>query len=202
MNIENSMHHHWCNIKIFLFDVVCYFKSLSDLENQLPKLTSFMKKVFAFVVALAIMTQSFAAAITKPEPLKASDVRIPIANGKVITLQELADMKASDYAKLTGKKMKFFDRVGFKIAQKKLRNSINPDGTLNSKKLEKNLRKAADGTTGFHLGGFALGFLLGLIGVLIAYLLSDENKQNRVKWAWLGLLAGFIFWLLIIVALL
>ena len=64
-----------------------------------------MKKVFAFLVALAIMTQSFATAITKPEPLKASDVRIPIANGKVITLQELADIKAADYAKLTGKKM-------------------------------------------------------------------------------------------------
>ncbi|HEY0678905.1 MAG TPA: hypothetical protein VGD17_11505 [Chitinophagaceae bacterium] len=160
-----------------------------------------MKKVFAFLMAFAIMAQSFAAVITKPTPLKASDVRIPIANGKVITLQELADMKATDYAKLTGKKMKFFDRVGFKIAQKKLRSSINEDGTINSKKLQKNLSKA-DGSTGFHLGGFALGFFLGLIGVLIAYLLNDEYKTNRVKWAWLGLLAGIVFWLLIVVALL
>ena len=103
--------------------------------------------------------------------------------------------------KITGKKMKFFDRVGFKIAQKKLRSSINHDGTLNSKKLEKNFRKMADGG-GFHLGGFALGFLLGLIGVLVAYLLNDDLKSSRVKWAWLGLLAGFVFWLLIFVALL
>ncbi len=161
-----------------------------------------MKKVFAFLVAFAIMAQSFATVITKPEPLKASDIRIPIASGKVITLQDLADMKAADYAKLTGKKMRFFDRVGFKIAQKKLRSSINADGTLNNKKLEKNFRKAADGSGGFHLGGFALGFLLGLIGVLIAYLLNDDMKAARVKWAWLGLLAGFLFWLLIIVALL
>jgi hypothetical protein len=159
-----------------------------------------MKKVFAFLMAFAIMAQSFAAVITKPEPLKASDIRIPVANGKVITLQELADMKAVDYAKLTGKKMRFFDRVGFKIAQKKLRSSINADGTLNSKKLERNFKKA-DGTSGFHLGGFALGFLLGLIGVLIAYLLNDENKAARVKWAWLGLAAAFVLWLLILVAL-
>ena len=165
-----------------------------------------MKKVFALLAGLAIMAQSFAFVITnptpaKPDPLKASDIRIPVANGKFITLQDLADMNAAEYAKLTGKKMKFFDRVGFKIAQKKLRSSINHDGTLNSKKLEKNFRKMADGG-GFHLGGFALGFLLGLIGVLVAYLLNDDLKSSRVKWAWLGLLAGFVFWLLIFVALL
>ncbi|HYE55048.1 MAG TPA: hypothetical protein VD996_09405 [Chitinophagaceae bacterium] len=161
-----------------------------------------MKKVVALVLAFAVMAQTFASAIVtaKPEPLRASDVMIPIANGKTITLQDLADMKAADYAKLTGKKMRFFDRIGFKIAQKKLRNSINVDGTINSKKLEKNFRKAADGSTGFHLGGFALGFLLGLIGVLIAYLLNDEYKSNRVKWAWLGVAAALVFWLLLTVA--
>lgn len=165
-----------------------------------------MKKVFAFLAAFAIMAQSFATVITKPEPakpepLKASDIRIPFANGKTITLQELADMKPADFTKLTGKKMKFFDRVGFKIAQKKLRSSINPDGTLNSKKMEKTFRKMQDGG-GFHLGGFALGFLLGLIGVLVAYLIDDDLKSSRTKWAWIGLAAGFVFWLLLVVALL
>jgi hypothetical protein len=33
---------------------------------------------------------------------------------------------------------------------------------------------------------FALGFLLGLIGLLIAYLINDDYKHNRVKWAWIG----------------
>lgn len=166
-----------------------------------------MKKIFAFLAALAIMTQSFAAAtivspVSKPEPLRASEVYIPLANGKHISMQELAEIKPSDFAKLTGKKMKFFDRVGFKIAQKKLRSSINPDGTFNSKKLEKNFRKMADGGGGFHLGGFALGFFLGLIGVLVAYLLNDDLKQDRVKWAWLGLAAAVVLWLLLVVALL
>lgn len=165
-----------------------------------------MKKVFAFLAALAIMTQSFATTIvspvSKPEPIRASEVYIPLANGKHISMQELAEIKPADFAKLTGKKMKFFDRVGFKIAQKKLRSSINPDGTFNSRKLDKNFRKMADGGGGFHLGGFALGFFLGLIGVLIAYLLNDDLKQARVKWAWLGLLAGIVFYLLIFVALL
>lgn len=161
-----------------------------------------MKKILASLLAFAIMAQSFAAVITKPEPLRASDIKIPLANGKVITLQELADIKVSDFAKLTGKKLKFFDRVGFKIAQKKLRHSINSDGTLSSKKLEKNFRKVADGTTGFHLGGFALGFLLGLIGVLVAYLINDDKKSNRVKWAWLGVAAWVVIWLILVASVL
>ena len=44
----------------------------------------------------------------------------------------------------------------------------------------------ADGTTGFHSGGFFLGLLVGLIGVIIAYIIKDEKKKNRVKWAWIG----------------
>lgn len=44
----------------------------------------------------------------------------------------------------------------------------------------------ASGETGFHAGGFFLGLLLGVIGVIIAYLINDEKKHNRVKWAWIG----------------
>ena len=96
-------------------------------------------------------------------------------------------MKTTDLEKLTGKKMGFLQRLEFKLSQKKLRRSINADGTINNRKLEMLAKRDMDGTTGFHLGGFALGFLLGLIGVLIAYLIHDENHDNRVKWSWIGL---------------
>ena len=83
--------------------------------------------------------------------------------------------------------MNFFDKLGFCIAQKRLRNNISYDGTFNSKKFEKLMKKRAGNGEGFQAGGFFLGFLLGLIGVLIAYLINDDNKRNRVKWAWIGL---------------
>jgi hypothetical protein len=120
--------------------------------------------------------------------MKASEVRIPVGNtGKFVTLQELATIDIADLEKLTGKKMGLLHRLEFKLAQKKLRRSINADGTINNRKLASMAQKDMDGTTGFHLGGFALGFLLGLIGVLIAYLINDEKHSNRVKWAWIGL---------------
>ncbi|MBS1663124.1 MAG: hypothetical protein JST68_18925 [Bacteroidetes bacterium] len=119
--------------------------------------------------------------------LKASDIVLPLGStGKTVNLQELADMSTSDLEQMTGKKMGLLRRMEFKLAQRKLRHSINEDGTLRNKKLAMLAGKDMDGETGFHIGGFALGFFLGLIGVLIAYLINDENHSNRVKWSWIG----------------
>ena len=38
-------------------------------------------------------------------------------------------------------------------------------------------------TTDFSIGGLVLGLLLGIIGVLIAYLIGDSAV---IKWAWIG----------------
>mgnify|MGYP007123210928 FL=1 len=84
-------------------------------------------------------------------------------------------------------------------AMKKLRNSIAEDGTIKDKKLAENLRSTGSGdfTEDFHLGGAALGALLGPIGVLIAYLIDDENQSTRIKWAWIGLIVFVLFAILI-----
>ena len=147
-----------------------------------------MKKVFALLMAFAVMAQTFAAVSVTVPPKKASEVFIPIGNtGKQISLLDLSEIKVKEFETISGRDMKLADKAMFKMAQKELRKNISHDGTLNSKKLNKFFTQKADGTSGFHLGGFALGFLLGLIGVLIAYLLNDEKKSNRVKWAWIGL---------------
>jgi hypothetical protein len=110
---------------------------------------------------------------------------IPIGTtGKKISLMELSTIRMDNLEALTGRKMNFAEKISFKVSQKKLRKSIASDGTVESKKLQKLFEKR-DGETGFHLGGFALGLLLGIIGVLIAYLIKDDYKRNRVKWAWI-----------------
>lgn len=147
-----------------------------------------MKKIILLFTALCLVVSSFAAFTLEAPPLKANEVYITVGkNGEKISLLNLSRMKVKDLQELTGKKMKFFDKIGFTIAQKRLRESINSDGTFSQKKMQKFFKRAGDGTTGFHIGGFALGFLLGLIGVLIAYLINDDKKSNRTKWAWIGL---------------
>jgi hypothetical protein len=156
-----------------------------------------MKRIFTLVFASVIawgacfasssIVTPVPAHAAKPALLKASDIIIPLGNtGKSINMQELATIKVGDLEKMTGKKMGLFQRMEFKMAQRKLRHSINADGTVSNKKLARLTSKDMDGETGFHLGGFALGLLLGLIGVLIAYLINDGKKSNRVKWAWIG----------------
>jgi hypothetical protein len=156
-----------------------------------------MKKIFTLFFALAIVAPAISSTAPSPSPVRASDIMIPIAKGKLISFQDLAYLKVSDYETITGKKLNFGKRMQFKLAQRKLRQSINNDGTLSNKRMQKMFDDQMSGTTGFHLGGFALGFFLFVIGVLIAYLIDDEKKANRVKWSWIGaavaLIFGFIF---------
>ena len=124
----------------------------------------------------------------KPGGMNASAVLIPVGTeGKKISLLELSTISRPALEKLTGKKMNFTQRLAFKGAQQKLRQGIDDNGIVTNNKLKKVF--AGDGSQGFHLGGFALGFLLGVIGVLIAYLINDDKKKTRVKWAWIGLIA-------------
>ena len=150
-----------------------------------------MRKIFTLITVMAFSAITFAGSNATIEPVKpaklnAADVMIPVGkDGKKISLLDLSQMKVKELEKITGAKMKLVDKVGFRVAQKQLRESIDADGTINSKKLNK-FASRAQAPDGFNLGGFALGFLLGLIGVLIAYLISDDNKAARTKWAWIG----------------
>jgi hypothetical protein len=158
-----------------------------------------MKNGFFLIIALFALSFSFGAnVVTNLPTLKAKDILIPIGNtGQKISLLDLSRIKIKEVEALTGKKMNLFEKAGFRAAQHKLRMNINYDGTLNSKKLEKRLKSAEDG--GFHLGGFALGLFLSLIGVLIAYLLPGDSQARRTKWAWIGA-ALSIIWVVILVA--
>jgi hypothetical protein len=146
-----------------------------------------MKKVLTTLLALCFLVGSFASTPEKAstEPVRASMIMIPVGKGgEKISLLELSTISKGDLEKLTGRKMNGAESFAFKGAQRQMKKGINEDGIVTGKKMKKMF--TADGTTGFHLGGFALGFLVGLIGVLIAYLIKDDNKRNRVKWAWIG----------------
>lgn len=155
-----------------------------------------MKKVILFLLfCFSLHTFSLNAAVapTVADPL----AKEKAYQQKLAILKKVASMNVKEFETFTGKHMNVVDRLLFKIGQKKLRNSIDEQGNVTNKRLDKYLKKSADKSSGFHLGGFALGFLLGLIGVLIAYVaFKDDNKQNRIKWSWIGVAAIVVLSLL------
>jgi len=157
-----------------------------------------MKKIFLFFVLscfFSIVHSSTNSTSINKNPVKAYEVFLPVGNnGQLISLMDLSRISVKDYEALTGKKMKFINKVNFKICQRQLKTSINPDGTFSKKKMEKYFTKAGSGIGGLSLGGLALGLFLSLIGVLIAYLISGDNKKNRITWAWIGAAISFIIW--------
>jgi len=147
-----------------------------------------MKKLLLLLTAFCLLTTSFAAFEIKHVSKKATEIFLPVGNDKKISLMDLSTISVKDYENLTGRHLKFFDKLALKGAQKKLRHSINSDGTINNKMLLRFTNGDGDHSTGFHVGGFALGFFLSVIGLLIAYISGgDEDiRKNRVKWAWYG----------------
>ena len=160
-----------------------------------------MRKLLSFLAALFFVLHSFSAPLVTPAKspkLNANEVFIPVGkSGQMISLMQLSTIKMDELQKLTGQKLNLFERLMLKSGQKKLRSSIAADGTINSKKLNKAFSHDRDVTSGFHLGGFALGLLLFLIGVLIAYLINDGNHAVRVKWAWIGAAIAAVLYIVI-----
>src|SRR5262245_18024140 len=128
-----------------------------------------MRKLLFLGTALLMFSATFAISNVTAPVLKADQLFFPVGKSvQKISYAQLATISMADLQALTGKKMNFIQRMNFKMAQKKMRKSIAVDGTIKNKRIAKFFtKKGSAGESGFHLGGFALGFLLWGIGVLI-----------------------------------
>jgi hypothetical protein len=155
---------------IILFALIGIFSSVNSTTNLIPSSVATVR-------------------------LKADEVYLPVGKtGNLISLMDLSRISVKDFETLSGQKMKFFEKVQFKLGQHQLRKSINEDGTFSRKSIEKYLTKPPVGGGGvFSLTGLLLGLFLSLIGVLIAYLIGSDNK-SRIRWAWIGAIISLIVW--------
>ncbi|MBL7818171.1 MAG: hypothetical protein JNL70_24385 [Saprospiraceae bacterium] len=101
----------------------------------------------------------------------------------------LTSFSVKDYQKMVGKRLTWQDKIVFHFAKREL---MKDSKTVDRETLE---RAVGSGRSEFNLLGFLLGFILSILGVLIALLFGG----NVLRWAWKGvlisLLVGIIYWL-------
>ena len=135
-----------------------------------------MTKIIIAFAALLLVETSFA---SFPKESINKNVVVKNEKGLIRLTEGLTQMTVKDYEKLTGKKLSFINKLFFSLAKKK---------AIVAHKIQED-------TTGFNLGGLALGMFLGPLGVIGAYVFSKD--RNLRKWAWIGL-AVFVVAILII----
>jgi hypothetical protein len=158
------------------------------------KLTLMKKLVLSVLVGLAalmLMPSVYAAntAVVLPGSSAPTPIEDP-TNAKLV--QEFLNLTPKKYYELTGKKMKMSQKISLKLAQMKVKRMLKKGKTVDLLSLT---QKGID-TSDFNIVGFLLGIFLFLIGVLIAYLIGDDDV---IKWAWLGAGLIAILWLLVLV---
>ena len=138
-------------------------------------------KLFFIATALFCFTQNSFSAISYSVPGNKPDSKpAAITAQQRLAMEQFVKLTSKEFETLRGRKLSFFQRIAFHAAQRKMK------------------RQLLGNSEGFNAGGFFLGFLLGLIGVLCAYIFSKD--RNFRKWAWYGWFGWVAILLIIILA--
>ena len=159
------------------------------MKNQL-KLTLF------FLLTILFVSQNSFSVNKKVIPSNTAIEKIGEVDLSAIqdmNLQDFLNMSAKEIGKKRGKKLKFKERIALGLAKRKIKKALKK-----GKSEEEIKEMLASGGGDFHVGGFLLGFLLGLIGVLIAYIAVKDG----IKWAWIGLGIWVLLWIVLFVGVL
>lgn len=141
-----------------------------------------LKPALATLLFFFVMQSAFSAFIyskpqTQEKPKQATTMTVAQQR---LFMEQFIKLTPKEYGVMRGKKLSLVEKVEFKLLQRKFK-----------KKLE-------DDSSGFNLGGFALGLLLGVIGVLLAYIFSQD--RNFRKWTWIGWGVWVVLLLIIFIA--
>lgn len=99
---------------------------------------------------------------------------------KIAQMKWFTSLSVKDYEKLSGKKLNFFARVSFKMSQQRMQKMIKHYDWGEPSTLSK-------------ISWFGKGFVLGPIGVLLAYLFLRDEDRELIKWAWFGFAGLAVF---------
>lgn len=146
-----------------------------------------LKIALLSVIMMVLMMPSYALIAPSSTPAPSTEN----ATLSKMSVDDFLKLSPKKYRELTGEKLSLTQKLSLKLAQKELKKAIKTKAFV-----DESIKSTAIDTSDFNLGGFILGLLLSVVGVLIAYLINDSTV---IKWAWIGFGISAIIWLLAII---
>lgn len=155
-----------------------------------------MRKIIIVLLAVVFSVSSNAGIIYLPA--NATD---NAKAGKSSAVDILSQLDAKSFlalspakvAEMTGRKMTLNQKINLKLTQRLVKKQLKKGIDVNMM----DMAKRADSGS-FNWGAAALGFFLGLIGVLIVYLAFKNDKEAARKAGWIGFAVGLALVLIFI----
>jgi len=156
-----------------------------------------MKKTLLFLLLFSVLSNIVGFAAILP-PSNTSPVSLDKA--QLDKIKQFSNMSFMEYEKLLGHKASKVEKYAFTRMQKKTSIMFDSEGNLLQKYNKRFLKMQSD-PGGSFIGGFALGFFLGIIGVALAYAVNNNgDKKNRIKGVWWGFIVQAILGLILFIA--
>jgi hypothetical protein len=156
-----------------------------------------MPKHFLCFLLLTGTLYSYSSTIISLKEPKAYDVFFTLPGTSIsLSLADYTKLKPSDFRVLTGKKLTLKETISFKITQRQINKTIKKDGTVDLLAFHKKSSKPFK----WHWGGFFLGLLLPIVGLLLAALIKDDKKKDRANSAAIGTLVACAVFLLFVLS--
>ena len=100
---------------------------------------------------------------------------MPLGDGTfMISINDYTTLSPKKYQEITGQKLTVKEKIKLKLTQSMLKKAVK------RKDLSK---KGLFDSWSWHWGGFALGFFLSILGVIIALFINDDYKTDRFRTA-------------------
>jgi hypothetical protein len=160
-----------------------------------------MKKISIVIIVMLLSCITHACVIIHKDQPSHETILPLVDSGKTIRLSEFTAMTWSDYKKMSGEEIGLKEWIGFKFLQYRLKRLIKT-GIIAANLAVPVSKLQVKGDAGQHVGWFALGFFLGIYGLIISLVINDDKKNDRIKWTAIGLLSAVVLALALLIILL
>ena len=152
-------------------------------------------KYFLFPLLLIGTNHLYSATTIVFKDPQADQVFITLTGTSIsMNLIDYIQLKPLDFKTLTGHKLTFKETIALKITQKRIKKTIRKDGTVDVLAFDKQAKEPFK----WHWGGFFLGLLLPILGMVIAAFIKDDQRKNRTTSACIGTLIACIAFIIFV----